>query len=278
MFRIMAIAAGFPLVIQDSRRIVYNDWPIEDVLGGARNEASRPVRVTLARCTGEAGWAGCGNARVVAAGAAEGKETWLDQTDITGSGLSDAGRKSRDFFDGWAPRYDSSAEQRFFFGPAHVAVLKAARAAGVAPGDVLDVGCGTGRLLERVALLWPHAHLAGIDAAPLMIAEARRKHDGDGRFDFQVGDAVALPFGPSSVDVAFSTFSHHHWSDQRAAVEAVARTLRPGGVFILANMEIRFAAGVQRKLFENAGLEVIAQRRPVRLAAAVLMTVGRKIS
>jgi len=200
----------------------------------------------------------------------------MDQTGIRDSGSQDAGRKSRECFDRWAPRYDRSAQQRFFFGPGHVAALKAARAAGVAPDDVLDVGCGTGRLLERVAQDWPHARLAGIDAAPLMIAEARRKHDGDGRFDFQVGDAVVLPFRALSVDVVFSTFSHHHWSDQQAAVGEIARVLRPGGLLVLANMEVYPAAGVRRTLFEHAGLEVIEQSRPLRLAAAVLVTAGRK--
>jgi ubiquinone/menaquinone biosynthesis C-methylase UbiE len=200
----------------------------------------------------------------------------MDQADLAMSDSKDIGRESRDFFDRWAPRYDRSAQQRFFFGPAHVAALKAASAADVAPKDILDVGCGTGRLLERAAQQWPQAHLGGIDASPQMIAEANRKHGGNARFHFEVADAVLLPFGESSVDVAFSTFSHHHWSDQQGGVGEISRVLRPGGVFILANIELCREADSRQQLFGNAGLKVIEQRRPLRLAGPVLLTVGRK--
>jgi SAM-dependent methyltransferase len=54
-------------------------------------------------------------------------------------------------------------------------------------------------------------------------------HGSDARFRFEVADAVALPLGASAVDLAFSTFSHHHWSDQQAGVREIARVLRPAG-------------------------------------------------
>ncbi|HET6192410.1 MAG TPA: class I SAM-dependent methyltransferase [Trebonia sp.] len=196
------------------------------------------------------------------------------------SDSKDTDRESRERFDRWAPRYDRSAQQWFFFGPAHAAALQTASAAGMTPEDVLDVGCGTGRLLERAAQQWPKAHLLGIDAAPLMIAEAKKKHGGDARFRFEVADAVALPLGASAVDLAFSTFSHHHWSDQQAGVREIARVLRPGGVFILAHVRPSLLPGPnadsRQGLFENAGLNVIGQHRPLRLAGAVLLTAGRK--
>jgi ubiquinone/menaquinone biosynthesis C-methylase UbiE len=189
-------------------------------------------------------------------------------------------------FDRWAPRYDRSLLQALLFSPTHAAVVTAAIEAGSHPRSVLDLGCGTGRLLERAAQQWPDAALIGIDASPRMIAEARVKLSGDARFRFEVADAAALPLEPASVDLAFSTVSFHHWADQAGGVREVARVLGAGGLFVLADLAPPLLRGSlanrvhgvrsRRKLFEQAGLSVVRQWRPTRLAGHVLITVGRK--
>lgn len=189
-------------------------------------------------------------------------------------------------FDRWAPSYDRSLLQPILFRPTHAAVVDAARDAGARPRDVLDVGCGTGALLERAAQQWPEARLIGIDASEQMAAEAGRKHAGDGRYRFQVADAAALPQPDDSVDLALSTISFHHWPDQAGGVAEVARVLRDSGVFVLADIRPpwllrrlmgRFhAEGSRRRLLAAGGFEVIEQRRPWRLGGHVLVTVGRK--
>jgi ubiquinone/menaquinone biosynthesis C-methylase UbiE len=196
------------------------------------------------------------------------------------------GERDRAHFDRWAPRYDRSLLQSLFFSPTHAAVLNAAIEAGGHPRTILDVGCGTGRLLERAAKRWREAHFIGIDASPPMIAEARRKYSGDSRFRFEVADAAALPLEPASVDLAFSTISFHHWGDQAGGVRRVARVLGPGGFFVLADMRPPFllrplmrrfhAVRSRWRLFERAGLSVVRHRRPLRLAGSVLITVGCK--
>jgi len=194
--------------------------------------------------------------------------------------------QDRRHFDRWAPRYDRSLLQSLLFSPTHVAALNGASDAGAHPREVLDLGCGTGRLLERAAERWPDAHFIGVDVAPQMIAEARKKHTGDIRFRFEVGDAAALPLEPASIDVAFSTISFHHWADQLSGVRQVARVLRPGGLFVLADIRPmllllpvmrRFHGSRSRqRLFKDGGLTVVEQRRPLRLGGYVLVTVGRK--
>jgi ubiquinone/menaquinone biosynthesis C-methylase UbiE len=191
-----------------------------------------------------------------------------------------------DHFDRWAASYDRSVLQPLLFTPTHAAVLNAAAEAGAHPNDVLDVGCGTAALLERALAGWPGAHFVGIDAAPNMIAEARRKHVGDLRFRFEVGDAAELPLERASVDVTFSTLSFHHWCQQTRGLREIARVLRPRGLFVLADIRpiwllrpimSRFHdAGARARLFEEAGFGVVDQRRPLRLGGQVLITVGRK--
>ena len=181
-------------------------------------------------------------------------------------------------FDRWAPRYDRSILQKLMFGPVHDAVLSAFSTFDGVPRDILDVGCGTGRLLELAARRWSGARLTGIDASEAMVAEAQRKHDVDARFTFKLGDASSLPLQDASFDVVFSTISFHHWGDQASGVREVARVLRPGGLFVLADISLpapfRFRAlfgwgdranfqrpQAIRQLFGQASLSILMQRR-----------------
>jgi ubiquinone/menaquinone biosynthesis C-methylase UbiE len=194
-------------------------------------------------------------------------------------------------FDQWAPTYDRSIFQRFLFAPLHRAVLDVFGEVAPPPDDVLDVGCGTGRLLESAAQRWSGARLVGVDVSESMLAQARRKHDGDARFRFLPGDASALPLEPESIDAAFSTMSFHHWGDQASGSRDIARVMRPGGTFVLADFHVPmlfllrpFAnrsdhanfldAREIRRLLEQAGFAVLTHRHSWRLHADIF--VGRK--
>ena len=84
-----------------------------------------------------------------------------------------------------------------------------------APRRILDVGCGTGYLLGRLAACAPQAEvLAGIDAAPAMI-EVARAAAADDRLRFVVGTAGRLPWPAATFDLVVSTTSFDHWADQR---------------------------------------------------------------
>jgi len=200
--------------------------------------------------------------------------------------------QGRSHFDRWAPRYDRSLHQKLMFEPVHRAALSAFSAFGSVPRDILDIGCGTARLLESAGRRWTGARLTGIDASELMIGEARRKHDGDPRFILLRADASSLPLQDVSFDVVFSTMSFHHWGDQASGVREVARVLRPGGLFVLADVSPPLlgllrpllsrgdradfqAARAIRRLLEQASLRVIAARRFWRLARVGLF-VARK--
>jgi ubiquinone/menaquinone biosynthesis C-methylase UbiE len=105
-----------------------------------------------------------------------------------------------------------------------------------APRRILDVGCGTGYLLGRLAARAPQAEaLAGIDAAPAMIGVARAAAT-DGRLRFVEGTAERLPWPAESFDLVVSTTSFDHWADQRAGLAQCARVLAPGGCLVLADL------------------------------------------
>ena len=105
-----------------------------------------------------------------------------------------------------------------------------------APRRILDVGCGTGYLLGRLAARAPQAGaLAGIDAAPAMIEVATGAATDD-RLRLVVGTAERLPWPAATFDLVVSTTSFDHWADQRAGLAECARVLAPGGSLVLADL------------------------------------------
>ncbi len=131
-------------------------------------------------------------------------------------------------FDRIAPVYDDRHGRAC--AAAHDAVLRYLMGNEVRPGAVLDIGCGTGRLLRQVGSAWPQAALHGIDPAPRMVEVARGQVPAAG---LCVGRAEALPYPDGSVDLVLSTTSFGHWTDQAAGLAEVARVLRPGGLCLV---------------------------------------------
>lgn len=97
--------------------------------------------------------------------------------------------------------------------------------------DVLDVGCGTGAVLELLHGEYPEKRLTGLDLTPRMIEMARAKQLENVRFI--VGDAEALPFESRSFDAVLCSNSFHHYPHPEKFFSEAARVLRPGGRLVL---------------------------------------------
>ena len=98
---------------------------------------------------------------------------------------------------------------------------------GKAIGTILDLGCGTGRFSEALAVHFD-ADVLGIDPSMKMLDRARGKRS-DGRVHYARGRAEAIPVTSESVDMIFMSMSFHHFADSQVAAQECRRVLREGG-------------------------------------------------
>jgi ubiquinone/menaquinone biosynthesis C-methylase UbiE len=139
-----------------------------------------------------------------------------------------------------------------------------ALAGSARPRRVLDVGCGTGYLLRRLAARVPEAReLAGIDAAPAMIETARTMAS-DSRIQFATATAEKLPYPQETFDLVISTTSFDHWADQRAGLAECFRVLVPGGRLVLIDL---FSGWLVPTLLAGRRGKARTKRRATRLLA-----------
>jgi len=121
-----------------------------------------------------------------------------------------------------------------------------------AAATIVDVGCGTGVLLEVVKLRHPTGTVIGVDpdSGALAIAARRLK-----RVHLDVtlhrAYAEALPIADRSADACFSTLAFHHLPNvgKRSAIEEMYRVLKPGGWVVIADFGPSQNVWLRRMLF-----------------------------
>lgn len=107
------------------------------------------------------------------------------------------------------------------------------RTAPASPFRVLDVGCGTGAWLKVQASAFPAAEFAGAEPSAAMLAIARGKGI---NAELVQAPAEALPFGAARFDFIITRLAYHHFADKPKAFDEIVRVLKPGGVFVIADM------------------------------------------
>ena len=100
-----------------------------------------------------------------------------------------------------------------------------------APGVVLDLGAGTGRVAHELKRRYRRALVIALDLAPGMLREARRHQQLWRRFERVCGDALRLPLADASVDVVFSSLMLQWCEPLDTALAECRRVLKPDGFF-----------------------------------------------
>lgn len=131
-------------------------------------------------------------------------------------------KRPRDYYDEFSRTYDDGRDSGYH---AMVDELEGALALRYAQGRTLEVGCGTGLILQRLAAA---SNAIGIDFSAGMLSHARAR-------DLRVAraSATSLPFRDAAFDLVCSFKVLAHVEPIESAVLEMARVLRPGGYAVL---------------------------------------------
>ncbi len=102
---------------------------------------------------------------------------------------------------------------------------------GQALNTILDLGCGTGRFSEALAVRFD-AKVIGVDPSTKMLEQAERKRL-DRRIRYQLGHGEAIPLPDNSVDLIFMSMIFHHFDSPSLAARECRRVLREEGTIFL---------------------------------------------
>jgi len=100
----------------------------------------------------------------------------------------------------------------------------------------LDIGCGGGRTVQRLAALAPSGQVVGLDYSSASVEASRAINVEEittGRVAIIQSSVTALPFPDRTFDVVTAVETHYYWPDLKANVREVFRVLKPGGTFAI---------------------------------------------
>ncbi|HEY6269843.1 MAG TPA: class I SAM-dependent methyltransferase [Candidatus Acidoferrum sp.] len=101
---------------------------------------------------------------------------------------------------------------------------------------ILDVGCGGGKTISRLASIVAQAKVYGIDYSEESVAATKRTNArwiGLGRVEVQHGSVSQLPFPDGMFDLVTAVETHFWWPNLPGDMREVFRVLKPGGTLII---------------------------------------------
>ena len=101
---------------------------------------------------------------------------------------------------------------------------------------ILDIGCGGGAALGRMAKMFPGSRLTGLDYSEVSVAEASAANADwieAGRMTILQGSVSEMPFADAAFDRITTVESFYFWPNPQKDLCEVRRVLAPGGRFLL---------------------------------------------
>ena len=102
--------------------------------------------------------------------------------------------------------------------------------------SILDVGCGGGWTVRKLAAMAPLGNIVGLDYSSASVAVSQQTNAvaiAAGRVQIEQASVAALPFPDSTFDLVTAVETHYYWPDLPANVREIYRVLKNGGQFVL---------------------------------------------
>lgn len=136
----------------------------------------------------------------------------------------------------------------------------------VKPQDtVLDVGCGGGKTVSKLAALANGGKVFGLDYSDASLAVARKLNARQierGQVEIQEGSVLQLPFHRDTFDLVTAVETHFWWPDIPAGVREILRVLKPGGSLLIIAEIYKGAQSKMAQLVEKhaprSGIKVLS--------------------
>jgi ubiquinone/menaquinone biosynthesis C-methylase UbiE len=116
---------------------------------------------------------------------------------------------------------------------------------------LIDLACGNGRFLRQLLAAFPRIPATGLDLSPAYCADARARLADWPQVEIVTGAAEQTPFDAETFDAATCIYLFHELPPRvrRDVAREIARILKPGGVFLLADsIQTGDAADMDRML------------------------------
>lgn len=101
---------------------------------------------------------------------------------------------------------------------------------------VLDIGCGGGRTVQKLAALATEGKVCGVDFSETSVETSRATNAAAitaGRVTIELASVAKLPFADRRFDVVTAVETHYYWPDLIANLREVLRVLKPGGTLAI---------------------------------------------
>ena len=129
---------------------------------------------------------------------------------------------------------------------------------------ILDIGAGRGKVADRVMKASGGAEVYAVEPSEKRVESMKREFPA---IKSSVASAEKLPFPDAYFDRVYTTMALHHFSDLDRALSEVARVLKPGGSFVILEVEPGSGLGSLFRFFGRVIGEKMALLDEAQLSA-----------